>query len=448
MRPLFLLLMAPLLLTGCASRGLLESYPHQLDEVKTQLSRDNGQPLVPLQSGLDSQDGLLYAQEAGRVALLQGDFTQSRGYFEQAMAQYDRRDWKAMVSLTDLSAQAAGSTVSEQLIPYRGQAYERIMVHQYQALNYLFSGDLGGATVEARRADQAQTLALQAYRNRDEVQTLNNASINAELSRLDSQGGTALNSFLNSYTLYQNAVLFEAQGEANDALIDIRKALQAYPDNQLLGGEYVRLSCQLQIDCDGARKRFGKAPATKAGQGRVVVLVETGFVAAKQAITIPFTIDGYYQQVSMPTYRSQRPATQPVTIRLSGDHKYQGQAEVIGNMDHLAVRALQEQYPGILVRQALRVAAKAGTNQWAEKKGGDVGAIAMQLFNALTEQADRRSWLTLPHQAWMWPHQVTPGQYQLTINGSPQPIEVQAGKTTLIWAVQTGPRYRIHSVIL
>ncbi|WP_028109685.1 COG3014 family protein [Ferrimonas futtsuensis] len=448
MKPITLAALASLALSGCASNSLFLPYPAQMGEVKAQLDNGKGQALKPLEAGLQGQDRLLYAQEAGRIAQLQGNFDASRRYFEQALSQYDQRDWKALVSLSDLTSQAAAATLSDNLIPYRGQAYERVLVHQYQSLNYLLSGDLTGATVEARRADQAQTLALRAYEDRDEVKTLRSASLNRELAKLDALGGNATNSFLNSYTLYQNAILFEAQGEDNDALIDLRKALQAYPDNRLLGAEYVRLSCELDIDCDGARRQFGAPAEFAPDQGRVVVLLETGYVPARESVTIPFTIDGYYQQVSLPTYRSLSTPNPRVNLSLEGTESYQGEAQLIGEIDTLAVRALQEQYPAIVLRQALRVAAKAGTNQWAEKKGGDVGAIAMQIFNALTEQADRRSWLTLPRQAWMWPKAVTPGQYQLAIDGTPQPVEVKAGRTTLVWAVKTGPGIRMHSVIL
>ncbi|TKB48051.1 hypothetical protein FCL40_14090 [Ferrimonas sediminicola] len=442
------LALTALLLGGCASNSLFLPYPAQMGEVKAQLNRGQGQPLKPLEAGLQGQDRLLYAQEAGRVAQLQGDFDASRRYFDQALALYDQRDWIALVSLSDLTSQAAGATLSDNLIPYPGQAYERILVHQYQSLNYLLSGDLTGATVEARRADQAQTLALRAYEEREEIKTLRSAGLNRELARLASLGGNATHSFINGYTLYQNAVLFEAQGELNDALIDLRKALQAYPDNGLLAAEYVRLSCQLAIDCDDARRQFGAPSEVGAGQGRLVVLLETGYVPAKESVTLPFTIDGYYQQVSLPTYRGNQAVPARVELSLEGSERHRGEAQLIGEIDTLAIRALQEQYPAIVLRQALRVAAKAGTNQWAEKKGGEVGAIAMQIFNALTEQADRRSWLTLPHQAWMWPKAVAPGQYRLAIDGNPQPVEVRAGRTTLVWAVKAGPGIRMHSVIL
>lgn len=442
------ILFAVFWLSGCAAGNLFQPYPVKLNEVKTQLNQGSAQAMVPLESGLSGADSLLYAQEAGRVALLDGQFDNSQNLFDQAITEYQRRDWTAIISASELGSQAAASTVSELLVPYHGQAYERILVHQYQSLNYLFQGDITGANVEARRAEEAQKLALQAYQDQPSVRQMNNANVDSELARMSSQTPNALNSFLNSYTLVQNAVLFEAQGEDNDALIDIRKALQAYPKNIYLQQAFVRLSCELSIDCDKATQRYGKPKALPKGQGRVVALVETGYVPAKQAFTLPLVIDGYYQQLSMPTYRNLGPNRSNVSLSLMGSHNYHGEAGLIGDIDQLASRSLQEQYPGILLRQGLRIAAKAGTNQWADKKGGELGSVAMQLFNAVTEQADRRSWLTLPKQAWWWPQSAEPGTYQFRVEGSTAKVQVLEGKTTLVWAAQTGNQYRIHSVIL
>ncbi|MBY5993049.1 COG3014 family protein [Ferrimonas balearica] len=440
-------LLLTLLLSACAGSSLFQPYPARLAPVKQAIERgDSGQALAQLKPGLEGADGLLYAQEAGRVAALGGDPDASQGYYQLAMAEYNKYDWKAIVSLTDLTAQLGGATVSDNLIPYHGQAYERVMLHQQQSLNYLWQRDLEGALVEVRRADMAQTESLKAYQDAlKSTKALSNAAVDAELTKLDTEAGKAPNSFINAYVLFSNAALYEANGQANDALIDIRKALQVYPDNPVLRQELVRLSCQLAIDCDELSRRYGDPVRPENGQGRLVVLYEAGALPARESIWIPFTWDGFYQQVALPTYRSSGPAPAPLEFELA---QTRVRTEPVADLDAMAARALHEQYPFILVRQGIRLTAKHNANRWADRKGGDLGAFTMEVFNAITEQADRRSWLTLPRQAQAWAGYLDAGDYDLSLDGQALSLTLAPGRTTLLWVARQGRLTRIQSILI
>jgi hypothetical protein len=79
----------------------------------------------------------------------------------------------------------------------------------------------------------------------------------------------------------------------------------------------------------------------------------------------------------------------------------------------------------------------------------DAASIVMQIFNVVSEQADRRSWLTLPSQAQIARQYVPAGSYTVSVNTQDSAkIDVQAGKTTLIWVIETAVRSRFYSVIL
>ncbi|SHI26135.1 COG3014 family protein [Ferrimonas marina] len=441
------LLLTLLLLGGCAGSSLFQPYPNRIASVQTQLANGNGgKAIQQLESGLSGADSLLYAQEAGRVAALSGDLDASIRFYQMAMTDYDQYDWKAIVSLTDISAQVGGATVSDNLIPYHGQAFERVMLHQQQSLNYLWQGQYEGAMVEVRRADQAQQKAQEAYRAALKSQrAISNAAIDEQLTELDRQAGNAPDSFINPYVLFSNAVLYEAGGQANDALIDIRKALQLIPENRLLQRELVRLSCQVGIDCDDLSKRYGKVERPGADQARLVVLYETGTLPAKQSFWVPFSWDGLYQQIALPTYRDNRPAPAPLTLNIADTRVT---TEPLANLDQMAARSLREQYPFILVRQGIRLTAKHNTNRWAERQGGELGAFSMQVLNALTEQADRRSWLTLPRQAQGWAGFVPAGEHQLTLDGQAHTLATAPGRTTLVWIVRQGSSRQIRSTLI
>ena len=344
--------------------------------------------------------------------------------------------------------------LNDNAIPYRGPGFERIMLHQYQALNYLFSGDYQGALVEVRRSNELQSSEQERYqKSQKSVQAMANGTVDAEVNKLGQAAGTVTSSFLNAYSYYTTGVLHEVLGEPNDAFIDYRKAAQITPDNTYLQQDLVRLAKQLGMpQYDEFKKRWGDAKLPKAGEGQVVLMVEKGFVPEKQALTVPFTIHGNWQTVSLATYGPNNSYVPETQVQGLGTVL---KTEPIANIDALAITALKEDLPGTLVRQVARVYAKSEMAYQVEKSGkpgnnaADIGSIAMQIFNVVTEQADRRSWLTLPKQAQIGRRYLNPGEYTLQLDKAPPTkIDVAAGKTTLVWAIDTGNYTRIYSIII
>lgn len=167
---------------------------------------------------------------------------------------------------------------------------------------------------------------------------------------------------------------------------------------------------------------------------------------------MPFTIDDNWQTVSIATYSQLTPQPAPLTI--NGFDKPIKTAP-IANLDALAINALKEELPAALVRQALRVAAKSEMARSVRSESKrrndeiDYGAIAMQIFNVVSEQADRRSWLTLPQQAQIARQYVNAGNYTVNLGQNQTTnVSVEPNRTTLIWMIDTGNRTRFYSIIL
>lgn len=450
-----LMLTAILGSSGCAYNSIFINYPAQIAPIKQDLNTATPMADIDkLASNIQGNDGLLYAQEAGRIAQVAGDFASSKKYYEQAVAAYTAFDDKAKISASDIGATATSLVLNDNAIPYRGPGFERIMLHQYQALNYLFSGDYQGALVEVRRSNELQSSEQERYqKSQKSVQAMANGTVDAEVNKLGQAAGTVTSSFLNAYSYYTTGVLHEVLGEPNDAFIDYRKAAQITPDNTYLQQDLVRLAKQLGMpQYDEFKKRWGDAKLPKAGEGQVVLMVEKGFVPEKQALTVPFTIHGNWQTVSLATYGPNNSYVPETQVQGLGTVL---KTEPIANIDALAITALKEDLPGTLVRQVARVYAKSEMAYQVEKSGkpgnnaADIGSIAMQIFNVVTEQADRRSWLTLPKQAQIGRRYLNPGEYTLQLDKAPPTkIDVAAGKTTLVWAIDTGNYTRIYSIII
>jgi len=455
MKKWLLLPLFSFLISGCALNSIFINYPSQIAPVKAQLNTSNPiKGVLEVESKISGADGLLYAQEAGRVAQISGDFEASKKYYQQAVAGYLKFDDKATLSVTDMGATASSLFINDNVIPYRGPGYERVMLHQYQALNYMFSGDQQGALVEVRRSNDLQSFEQARYQKSNEsVQAMANGTIDAEVNKLEKAAGSVTSSFLNAYSYYTTGVLHEILGEPNDAFIDYRKAAQISPNNPYLQKDLVRLAKQLSMpQADEFERRWGKATTAKKDQGEVIFLIERGFVPEKQSLTVPFTIHGNWQTASLATYTSNSRPVSPGKIKGLGKSMT---AAPIANLDALAITALKEELPAALIRQAARVYAKSemarSVESGSKKRNNetDIGVIAMQIFNVVTEQADRRSWLTLPKQAQIARTYLNNGSYSVQLdNGTPAQVEVKSGRTTLVWAVDTGNYTRFYSIII
>jgi hypothetical protein len=317
------------------------------------------------------------------------------------------------------------------VIAYKVASYEQTMLHTYQALNYLFLGELEGALVEVRRANLVQENAL-----RENQQDLDKSSLNFDKKSLDqvypsmsAMIGDIKNGFQNAYTFYLSGLLYEAVLQDNDAYIDYKRALEIYPNNHYLQQDVLRLATQLGMKDDLAlfTAKYGSYQVSKiTNSGELVILLENGVISPKQEISIDLPIFNGVNQprfysFALPVYNGPLKNYPAVTINLA-EKIYTSQQIV--RLQSVASKQLQDQMPSLVTRQALRLIAKEKLRNTMSQKGGDVGNILAVLYNVASEQADTRSWLTLPDEVQILRLSLPPGK---------QTIEIHlAGKTKLI----------------
>lgn len=445
-----------LALSGC---GTFSNYPMGMEQTT----------LAPLRTGqktgydktfakrTSGGSGALFAMEMGRTAQLEGDVAASRKAFEQAIAAAQAEDDKATLTAKGAAAQTGAVLVNDKVIPYRAASFERTLVHHYQALNYLSSNDVVGAGVEVRRANREQETARQKHakeidKSKSKEQNhesggTDDPNLATVYAGLDQAAGTVKFSFQNAATFYVSAVVWEMLGERNDAYIDCKKALEIYPDNPFVQQDVVRLGKRLGMreDLEDFAKRFpaaADAPAdgseALAGKARFVVIYETGLVPKKTDVTIPYPLPSADSigMVSLPTYQERSPPAVPTEVTAGGQAL--GRTAPICDVGALAARALAEQMPGILTRQLARAVAKGAAANAAERSGGDLAAFAVLMYNLFSEQADLRSWLTLPAHIQILSAWVDPGTKAVALSvppGGPAwsgEVTFQAGKTTVL----------------
>jgi hypothetical protein len=150
---------------------------------------------------------LLYLMEKGRVAHLNGQYELSNKYFNNADQLLDS-------GLNGVADAAVGLLVNSMSQTYKGEDFEKFMVHYYKALNYLYLNNIEDAIVEARR------ITLQAQDQGDKFNNKDNRYSN------------------DAFALMFQGMLYERNNDVNNAFISYRNAAEIYlksPDQTYYG---------------------------------------------------------------------------------------------------------------------------------------------------------------------------------------------------------------------
>tara|TARA_R110002153_G_scaffold106689_1_gene246120 strand:- start:4024 stop:5457 length:1434 start_codon:yes stop_codon:yes gene_type:complete len=422
--------------SACTSMGfqdLFSDYAEQLRNARNaQLKGDfKAAATMIVEPKTNQNNYTLNLLEKARLHYLANDWAQSRKDFALVSNVLDEEATKAKLRLSSGASNMAALVSSDNVIAYQVPAYEQTMLHSYQALNYLFLGQLEGALVEVRRANLVQENALKQNQQdlAKEQANFDKKSLNQAYPSMSAMIGDIKNGFQNAYTFYLSGLLYEAALQPNDAYIDYKRALEIYPNNHYLQQDVLRLATTLNMTDDLAlfSAKYGAYQSNKiTDAGELVILIENGAINSKQEVALNLPIFSGYNQprlfsFALPVYQGTLTRYTPLRITVAGQTYT---SEQIVRLQSLASKQLQEQMPGLVTRQALRLVAKEKLRSTMSKEGGDIGNILAVIYNAASEQADTRSWLTLPDEVQI---------LRLTLPAGKQLIDINFGdKTELI----------------
>ena len=466
-------------LSGCSSTTLFTAYPDKINPLIYELSTGKpGDLEKSLASERESSDLILYTMERGRYAHILGNLDVSMKDFSASIARIRQNDQKATVSASAMGAYIAANFINDNAIPYAGEGYERVMLHHYQALNYLFKGDVEGAGVEFRRANREQEETLKLFRQEiedarqaaSEQRTGNSQSVvEQRYAQMDEVAGKVKNSFQNAYSFYLSGFVYELNQLPNDAYIDYKRALEIYPSNSYLQQDVIRLAADLEMhdDLDALKNRFRPDPAAHFNNngrngGELLVVYEDGFVPQKQEIKIPLPIPAVgLVVIAFPIYDAEWSPQIPLTV--TENNQRVGVTEAICDFRALAVKALKEKAPIIATRQAIRAITKgvqsraawnSGNSSRRNQGGNPLGLFLAAIWNIVSENADLRSWLTLPANAQILRTSLPPGPHRLLLEREGMSdriyadVEISPNSKTVLHVVRAGDRFYTTSVLL
>jgi len=425
-----------LMLSGCTT------YSDKFSNLRPQLvagQYDAALTTVEEESG--SKDRMLYFLERGLILHFAGRYTESNIEFSSA-------DRLADDLYTKSVSEGALSLISnDNAISYRARPFEMAMVPYYKALNYIYLGDPDGAQVEARRASQL----MKKY-------------VDATLGSLRDEDGEQLRKVRNNaFLLYNAGMLYDSDGEINDAFTSYRNAAVAYQSNYgilnldippSLAQDLQRIAArmgfmgeleQLKKDCPQVFQGAESSSSWQSGYGEVVLYLEAGFVAHKTQVRFDFPIfesetysDSNYWSweiyaglgnmqalvrgrkieywVSVAAPELQDPVGHiggaRVSAGISGANTVTSQ---VSNLSRKARINFDAEKPTIFFKTIARGLTKYLASREISKKN-DVAGMLANLFGAATESADTRSWLTLPENIHLARLSLPAGTYDLKVD--------------------------------
>jgi len=351
-----------------------------------------GQPdkaLEILEQHASSKDAVLFLLNRAMLQRMSADYEASNASFEAAKA--------LITNLSAISISEQGGTliVNDMQRRYTGDYYEQVLIHVFEALNYLALNQPDQARVEALQLDE----------------------------KLKQHGNNS--KYEDGFARYLTGIIYEDLGEWDDAMIAYRQAYDAYqrypqqlhmPVPPILKSDLIRLADKTGQDDEARRyqEQFAitAAPQIPPDNGELVFLLNTGLAPLKRSIEIrAVNKSGQLVTVSMPAYEDRRPTV--TAARISVDDA-SATTNLVENVDTLAIDALEKQKPLILARAFARAAIKTNVTREADNRNDALG-FAVNLANAITDRADTRSWSTLPNRICMARLPLAAGRHQITV---------------------------------
>lgn len=379
--------------------------------------------------------------------------------FDQAEARVNKYEDEAK---TKVGSEFGALLTNQASLPYRGRAYDKVMMNTYKALTYLQLGEKDKARVELNRALQrqrdavaenekriaaAQDAAEKAARGELKDESGKSASYDSKKALDDPRTGPSLQAaldaslapmkpygdYVNPFAVFLDGLFFSVLGETGDDWERGRKSFERV-------AAIVPENTYLRADVDAAaRAAEGQAPA-----GVTYVIFETG-AAPRRTET----------RVDIPTFlvTSKLAYVGAAFPKLAFNGDYYGSLSILADgqnhatatlasMDSVIANDFKNEWPTIVTKTLITAATKAIISATVQKQVEDQGGafagllagVVMGGINAATSVADTRTWTSLPKE-FQYARLATPASRELTVAAGPnqQTIKLSEGTVNVVY---------------
>jgi hypothetical protein len=347
-----------------------------------------------------SGEDLLWTLQLATVERIRQNYPTSTEYFDKAedmLKFYDEQFTGGDI--------IASTAASDNLIPYRGEEYDGVMVNTYKALNFMTEGKLDLARIEFNRALDRQRRAKEKFT--EEINKLNaemekNQQENAlAKSTVESQtthdllaqkypnlyNFQAYPDFVNPFATYLAGVYFNLVGDPAKAVDLLKESYGMVGNNPFIADDFTATE---EVLNKGGRL-----------ENTVWVIFENGLGPVKKEFRIDLplfiaTNKVKYVGIALPKLEFRNQAF-PYLLVNSDDKEYM--TLPVADMDRVVQTEFSKDYPGILTRAIISATAKAIAQYALEEQGSNAASIAsivVAAYSFASTAADVRIWTALP----------------------------------------------------
>lgn len=327
----------------------------------------------------DGIDQLVYLFDRGTVRYSAGRYEQSIKDFKLA------NDLSEIKDYTSIATELASVAVNDKIKSYKGEEFEHVLVSVYLAMNFAALGRTEEAVVACRQ-------------------------VNRKLERLRDEAKRHYS--LNAFAQYLSALMFEKQGDWNNAYIGYKKTAEIAPEFGRVKTDIVRgaLRTENGSELHKWKRTLGvteenvqDAKSELKNTGAVVLLYQNGL--APEKVSSP----SWYE---IPEYRPRHNAWRAARLFLDG--KEVARTELLYDVESVAIQNLKEKYAGLIAKRLAGVVAREVIGDQLDRKAEGLGTI-LKIAMYAASQPDLRSWLTLPRDFQVARVQAQPGRYRASL---------------------------------
>lgn len=328
------------------------------------------------------------------VLLDYGMLLHAAGRWEESKLVLGKADGLSQqLDLVSVTEETGALLANETLRVYRGEDFEKLMISVLQALNYAQLGDDEGALVEIRRGNER--LQKMVAQNKPYEQL--------------------------AIARYLGAMIYEDQREWDSAAIDYLAAAQLQPQLGVLAEPALRLA-QRTARADSYAEQLRKHPGVEhsplaSDEGQIAVVIEAGQAPRKVE---NYTRNQTASIVVVPVYAASKTRVPAANVTFSSGTV---EAVVVTSLDAVARRHLDDRIGKLVAKSIASVSIKAvlAATVGALTKSEELGVLTFAALS-LTQQADTRSWLSLPAEFQIARARVKAGKQKVSVTA--------AGRTT------------------